>query len=183
MPTVIRNRGTPRGLSLHPALCMSVLGESLHLLCSPFHPLPLSSPSTLHPLLHGVSCFPRAVACSALCGLSLPPGCFLVQLPRLLSACLVTYSLQVAQNSMGLICLFTPSHIMDCTPGRSLAAVGSSAHLWSDSWKGGHLLHPHSPCHPQKQGHDQDGYLRKGVGVPGFYVIASPSVTLCPHLS
>lgn len=138
---VIGSQGTPRVLSLRPAPCMSVLWEVLAsgcVLSLTFFPSLCSS--TLYPLLdYLVFCFPRALAHSA------PrwPGCCLVaplyrplQLPHLLVASFIIYSLQVTQRDWSHLS-FTPSHMMDCRPGHSLAAVGSRVHLWSNSWEDG----------------------------------------------
>lgn len=135
------SRGTPRVLSLCPALCMSVLWEVFASALFSLTFFPSLCSSALYRLPDLVFCFPRALAYS---GPRWPGFCLAapfylpLQLPHLLIVSFIIYALQVTRRDCSHLS-FTPSHVIDCRPGHSLAAVGSRVHLWSNCWEDGHI--------------------------------------------
>lgn len=132
----------------------ATLSCSLHVcptgsLCDCFafsHSFLLLFSSALCPLLYLVFCFPRALAYSAprwprfwlVASFPSPCSFHICWLPP----SLLPHFRLLRGSLIGLLCHFTPSHMIDCRPGGNLAALGSSAHLWSNSWKDGPVWHP-----------------------------------------
>lgn len=157
---MIGNWSTHRGLSLCPALCM------LEAFASAVFSLTVSCFLLLCLLSFTWLLLSQSLGDNAPLW---PHSWLLFTCPCLLIASFTIYYLRLLrENSICLICLFTPDRTMVRRPAPRLAAVGSSARFWSNSWKDGHVWHPRPPRQPQQQGCIQDNYLRKGLSITGF---------------